>query len=738
MVDEEPPKDPKDLQSVADKDTPTDETSGTGQGQNTNSDLDEEDEDDIPPEQLETLLIALKDGNNVQLKSPIDADLSPYGVLPYPDCNRAFSKDIPDGLTDIKEYTKIGLELLEISSMNGHLDLVDYLLQEGTDPSANGHRVVMEHLAKYLIANGGGEATENKTFWRAIYAAAKHGHVPCLIRLLALVEVPDEEGERDEDMICTAVEASQLPVIEYLLEKAEEYGYNTEWVLTSVLTNAAEYGQLPVIQHVLGSQRPSSVDIPPDPEDTIEEYLDPIIAVAVRAGNADIVDYLLQNGAASNGADCLVAHGADVKLRGTEALEVAVRGGHSDVVWYLVEHCAESSYNCLSEAAATGYKDIVYCLLDKGEDITRYYGYEKGKLEGALVRAASRGHVMVLQYALERGLSPDVEVSTLRKVVLEGYGDAVECILRKTHHVAQEELNDILKEAAERWYEEANYEEQENLVVCLKYVLIARADAKAIEVGYEALKDVPYLCDSPDPATAYRVIANEAVANRLKELLENPELNVHVYRDAKCLISGKDYKVGFMQGLFRSKVILLLCSNAAICNVSTAHLWVDNMLLEWEHALQLAKINKAIVVPIFVGDEWGKPFDFSREPLDDYPKFLHPHHLSPLRETIHATMETIFGLQGKFLNPRDEKDYARLAGELIPLLEMETREESKALPCQDWKEVLYHQLRSMDLPTCLRTRDEMQSLMAVVERQIASLKGVGDEDSDSEEMTKEE
>ena len=54
-----------------------------------------------------------------------------------------------------------------------------------------------------------------------------------------------------------------------------------------------------------------------------------------------------------------------------------------------------------------------------------------------------------------------------------------------------------------------------------------------------------------------------------------------MFWDAKCLTDGEDWYVGFVSGLMKSSVVLLLVSEGALERMRGADKRVDNLLHEW-------------------------------------------------------------------------------------------------------------------------------------------------------------
>ncbi|KAJ1551699.1 hypothetical protein HK096_004108, partial [Nowakowskiella sp. JEL0078] len=167
--------------------------------------------------------------------------------------------------------------------------------------------------------------------------------------------------------------------------------------------------------------------------------------------------------------------------------------------------------------------------------------------------------------------------------------------------------------------------------------------------------------DEHDIFISYRVASEENLAQLLKLKLEhyaikNLKKNVHVYLDKNCLVDGRDFEEGFLNGIMRSRVILLLCSERCLDKVKRAHEVSDNMLLEWEYALKLMDEGQSLVLPVLIGtkktvESDGTKFEamvkfsqFDVNVYKDAPQ-CHPDH--PLKTmTVKNIMTRIFRLQG--------------------------------------------------------------------------------------------
>ncbi|KAJ3102864.1 hypothetical protein HDU97_000247 [Phlyctochytrium planicorne] len=157
---------------------------------------------------------------------------------------------------------------------------------------------------------------------------------------------------------------------------------------------------------------------------------------------------------------------------------------------------------------------------------------------------------------------------------------------------------------------------------------------------------------------SYRAEADAVSAEKLALLLETK--SKHCFFDKRCLVDGMDWDQGFLNGLERSKYIILFCSEAALEKVKVAHYVEDNMLLEWERALILRDKNQVFVQPLLVaayqevqvGSKISKALlPFKAFDLSEFPDEMMFHHLSTRTRTIREILAEIFKIQGIRLLP---------------------------------------------------------------------------------------
>lgn len=110
--------------------------------------------------------------------------------------------------------------------------------------------------------------------------------------------------------------------------------------------------------------------------------------------------------------------------------------------------------------------------------------------------------------------------------------------------------------------------------------------------------------DEYDCFLSYRVASDKTVADALYTRLVIRGLKP--FLDKVCLVTGMDWKDGFLQGLHKSRRFVPLVSRGALANFrdfGRDHRR-DNVLLEYETALQMMDRRKdpSFIVPVLVGE----------------------------------------------------------------------------------------------------------------------------------------
>ncbi|KAI8804449.1 hypothetical protein BJ742DRAFT_871831 [Cladochytrium replicatum] len=161
---------------------------------------------------------------------------------------------------------------------------------------------------------------------------------------------------------------------------------------------------------------------------------------------------------------------------------------------------------------------------------------------------------------------------------------------------------------------------------------------------------------------SYRHATDTEPAERIARLLE--ESAFHVFLDKQCLMEGQEWERGFRGGILNSSVILLLCSDSGLKDMEKAHIGKgDNVLLEWELALEMNELYGTYIVPIFLPSVKQTPtmlswffrpqksiLPFSLFHEDAFPNERHAHRRSPKKHTIRETFSRIMRFHGVNVN----------------------------------------------------------------------------------------
>ncbi|KAJ3024585.1 UNVERIFIED_CONTAM: hypothetical protein HDU68_007986 [Siphonaria sp. JEL0065] len=137
---------------------------------------------------------------------------------------------------------------------------------------------------------------------------------------------------------------------------------------------------------------------------------------------------------------------------------------------------------------------------------------------------------------------------------------------------------------------------------------------------------------------SYRVATDQYVAASLGEHIRLE--GCHPFLDQVCLVASQSWESGFLNGLQRSKIILLLLSEDCLRSIRPAR---DSVVLEWELAFEQQDQGSSLIIPLFISDT-TKSFAFPD--LDTYLDTLHDHIKSPQKQTIRAIMTRISNLAG--------------------------------------------------------------------------------------------
>jgi len=129
------------------------------------------------------------------------------------------------------------------------------------------------------------------------------------------------------------------------------------------------------------------------------------------------------------------------------------------------------------------------------------------------------------------------------------------------------------------------------------------------------------------------------------------------FLDVECLNDGEEWEAGFLNGLQSAAVILCCVSEDGIKGIENAHQWQDNVLLEFEYALDKHDKGTAVLLPLMVGKnvDGGLYKAFSNFGVSVYSEAKHKSEKST-RGSVRGTMETFFKIQGIKTDPNSLGD----------------------------------------------------------------------------------
>ncbi|KAF7983634.1 hypothetical protein HWV62_20572 [Athelia sp. TMB] len=264
---------------------------------------------------------------------------------------------------------------LLIASSEGHLDIVNVLLEKGAD----------------IDVKGGFCAS-------ALQAASAEGHLEMAKLLLKNGADVNNAGGTYGSALQAASARDRLEITKLLLENGADVNI-AGGAYGSALQAASAGGHLEIAKLLVEN----GADV------NFAEGLDGSALQAASAeGHHEIARLLLENG-------------ADVNIAGAgygSALQAASAEGHLEISKLLLENRAEVNIaggaygSALQAASAEGHLEIAKLLLENGADVNIAEGYGS-----ALQAASARGHLEIAKLLLENGA--DVNIA-------EGYGSALQ------------------------------------------------------------------------------------------------------------------------------------------------------------------------------------------------------------------------------------------------------------------------------------------------------------------------
>ncbi|KAF7983630.1 hypothetical protein HWV62_20564 [Athelia sp. TMB] len=314
---------------------------------------------------------------------------------------------------------------LLIACWEGHLEIVNVLLEKGADVDVNGGQ-----------------------YGTALQAASVGGHLKIAKLLLENRADVNKVGGTYGSALQIASAGGHLEIAKLLLEKGADVKI-AGGVYSSALQAASKEGHLEIAKLLLENR--ADVNI------TGGDYGSALQAASVE-GHLEIVKLLLENGAdvkfagGYNGsplqaassfdhleiAKLLLENGADVNIAGGKfgsALQTASLFGHLEIVKVLLENRADvnstgGEYRTALQAASVGGNlEIAKLLLENGADVNI-----AGGIYGSALQAASvGGHLEIAKLLLENGadvsIAGGIYGSALQAASVFGHLEIVKVLL---------------------------------------------------------------------------------------------------------------------------------------------------------------------------------------------------------------------------------------------------------------------------------------------------------------------
>ena len=325
--------------------------------------------------------------------------------------------------------------------------------------SRSGDTHVVELLLKYGVDVDAGHASMSHNH-SPLYVSIAYGHsniAELLIKNGGRIETKGLFGiyggtdwERDIipfDQLSTAVVDENKQHIEQALSSSsliQRKGVNNLKAPRSLLFYAVQKSKINSIEALIENGINPNVNFNDDPYPPRLPSSTPL-HWAVKNGNKEIVEYLINNGADINGktfcpplswaaiynqpdmALLLIKKGADVNAKdsyqnGATPLYLAAENGHFQIVKILIENGAEintqtnNGVTPLYQAAKNGFGEIVQLLIENGADINM----KNKNDETALHAATQTGSKEIAELLINNGANINDKISWQRRKSIQG------------------------------------------------------------------------------------------------------------------------------------------------------------------------------------------------------------------------------------------------------------------------------------------------------------------------------
>ncbi|GBN06654.1 Ankyrin-1 [Araneus ventricosus] len=378
------------------------------------------------PEYKDTVRSLLKNQANIYIKDET-------GIT-------ALQLIIREGMADILVDEKVPVNFadydnyspLQLGAAKGDLLFVKYCVQNGCDTSVrskktdlsaldvavvNGH----EEVVQYLIECGADVNAVSRDGTTALKLAVQENRknvVNMLINNNAEIST-----EKEREFLLSAVTSGHEDMVEYFLTRNPENGDPGTKCLEFPLHTAVLLGHLNIVKRLLELQTRKDIN-------ARNEVFSTPLEIASRKGYCEIARLLLSNGADPNFSDdfpplhfavemgdsemvkILIKAGANstLQMAGCSAIELAVINKNLDIMETLLElskiyinYKGRNGHTLLHHAAVSGSIQIVKSLVDKGAAIN---GRDSTDAKPIHI-AAKEGYQDIVEYFLIEGLDID-------------------------------------------------------------------------------------------------------------------------------------------------------------------------------------------------------------------------------------------------------------------------------------------------------------------------------------------
>uniref|UniRef100_A0A0X3P756 K Homology domain-containing protein n=1 Tax=Schistocephalus solidus TaxID=70667 RepID=A0A0X3P756_SCHSO len=341
---------------------------------------------------------------------------------------------LSSGECDVNEIGIDGETVLACAVSKNAVPIVELLLQRGADPNPKEKKVESVPLieaakdghtdvVRLLLQYGASVSQVSNNGYTALHYAATNGHLDC-VRLLLQYKSPLEvQNENGHTPLMEAASNGHIEVARCLIEHGAYINtYSTEFK-ESALTLASYKGHADMVNFLLENGA--------DHEHRTDEMHTPLMEAAME-GHVEV-------------ARLLLAHGANVNIPQDSfesPLTLAACGGHTELAHLLlgyeadIEEVNDEGYTPLMEAAREGHEETVALLLAAGADVNAKTDETQ---ETALTLAACGGFIEVCDMLLNS--NADIEVGSagcstpLMEAAQEGHLELVRRLLQRGANV---------------------------------------------------------------------------------------------------------------------------------------------------------------------------------------------------------------------------------------------------------------------------------------------------------------